>query len=203
MKFDVRADLREVNKTLQPERRKKAIGRATTRAINKVAKIAEKQAVRELSADIGISQRNVRKYLRRDTASINSQEASIRARGKRLSLLDLGARQIGKRNNRRDASGQFKAGRVVGRGGVRYKGQGGARRFIPGAFIADMPNGGRGVFRRRGVERLPIDKMQGPSVPYVFMRNKIQRAIDQAVRTRWRAIFDHEVDWALRQAGFR
>jgi hypothetical protein len=38
------------------------------------------------------------------------------------------------------------------------------------AFIATMPSGHRGVFRRTGIARLPIRELRGPSLVHVFRK---------------------------------
>ena len=70
--------------------------------------------------------------------------------------------------------------------GVAYQGVG-SRKLAKGAFIATMPRGRTAVFRRRGVGRLPIRELYGPSIPDVFDRSAIEhvarRAGDDVVRT--------------------
>jgi hypothetical protein len=66
-----------------------------------------------------------------------------------------------------------------GRGrGVSYRLPGGRSRD-PHAFIATMPSGHRGVFKRTGKERNPIIQSHGPSLVNVF-RNKLDFGAERA-----------------------
>lgn len=131
-----------------------------SRAINKVAKPAESLLVKDAAKQTGISQKLIRqKNIRLRRASYRILSASIKVFGRGIPVIKLKARQTRK--------------------GVTFKGPNG-RELIPGAFIAKMPSGHEGVFKRRagGTRRelrerqgrrylteLPIDEQRVPGIP--------------------------------------
>lgn len=201
--FDVRQDFKQVERMVVGIKRK-VIPTAKVRALNKVIRPTQGAVVKHLSKDIGITQKEARKHLRIHRATKTNQVAAVSASGRRLSLIAMGARQVGKRKRLRNKkTGSFKGGKVVGRGGVKYRGKGGRKKMIPGAFIADMPGGGKGVFRRRGTGRLPIDKKFGPSIPYVFIKRASQKAMREAARKRLPKTYEQELNHELTKQGYR
>ena len=76
--------------------------------------------------------------------------------------------------------------------GVSYrirKDQG--RKTLPGAFEANVPKGGEGVFVRAGKERLPIIRRTGPSV--IQMMRKIGiRPVQKSANNNFPRLFLHE-----------
>ena len=199
--FDVSADFKEIDKMLSSL--PGAANKAAVRALNKTVKSAEVAAVRSLANDIGVTQKEVRTHVVMYRARNNYLRAGIFATGKRIPIIDLKARQIGKRKKLRDNYGRYKARRSTSlNAGVKYKGHGGKWRTIPGAFIATMKNGHVGVFKRRGVSRLKIDEKFGPSIPHVFMKRASIVLMKNVTADRWRKNMDHEVWFELNKRGF-
>jgi len=176
--MDVRADFKQVERMLSVVQ-KKAIPKAGSRALNKVVKVAEKTAAKGLADDIGIVQKESRKHLRINRARWTELQASIVATGRRLPLMALKAKQVKK--------------------GVTYRKQGGGRGRVQSAFIATMRSGHKGVFKRQGKQRRPIQELFGPSIPHVFVKDKISRALLTTTRARWPKLFQHEINRELRK----
>jgi hypothetical protein len=137
--------------------------------------------VRAIAEDLGIKQGDVRKAILVRPAVSNSlvaqMSASLEARGARLPLIAFRAR--------------------AGRGGVRARLPGGAGLY-PHAFIATMPSGHVGVFQRKGLPRLPIVQLHGPSIPKVFERHipaGLARGQEQLVKN-----LVHELRFAVQQS---
>jgi hypothetical protein len=189
MQFDVSFDIKAVERMLKDAERA-AIPKATVRALNKTGTPVQKEALRILSKDIGIAQKDVRKNLKMMRARRNNLNVLIEASGRRIPLIAFDARQIGARRK-----GQRRRSR--GRGGVTYKKQGGARGFIPGAFIATMRSGHVGVFKRTGKARLPIKEKFGPSIPHVFVKQGVNEAMLRVAKDRWPKNFEHEIQFEL------
>jgi hypothetical protein len=81
------------------------------------------------------------------------------------------------------------------------RGRGAGRELIGSAFIAVMPKGHRGVFKRVGVARLPIREVFGPSLVSLF---DTVPGLDRETRERAADILakrlDHEARFAIAKA---
>jgi len=176
--LDVKLDVREVERMLGAAAHQ-VMPRATTSALNKVARSAQSLAVKVIAKDIGITQKTVREHLVIHKANFRNLFSSVEPRsGKRVPLTRLKPRQTRK--------------------GVTYRSRG-KRKLVPGAFIATMPSGGRIVVKRRGRARLPIDEPKGVSINHVFIKERIHRALLQVAKERWNKVFPQEVRHFLRK----
>jgi hypothetical protein len=135
----------------------------TMRALNRSMATARTQAVREVAKELGIAQAPIRERIVQDRATLKRLETTLRFTGKRLRLIDLGAKQTAT--------------------GVTYRGHGG-RALVRGAFLATMQSGHTGVFKRklptlsrkgrpRSSPALPIRELYGLSVPFVATKQHI------------------------------
>ncbi len=119
--------------------------RAQMRALNRTIEQVRTAATREIAADVGLTQGVVRKSIELTRATPGQLRAALWFSGKRIPLVDFGARQTAT--------------------GVTYRlGRGSALH----AFLATMRSGHAGVFRRRNKARLPIAELRGPSLARVF-----------------------------------
>jgi len=128
----------------------KALPKIVSRSINKVATYTRTKIVREITADVNLKRGEVTKRnIRTKKASYKKWSATIGVSGRRVPVHHFGARQTRK--------------------GVSYRIRKSAgRQTIAGAFIAKMPSGHEGVYRRTGKTALPIIELYGPSVPQVM-----------------------------------
>lgn len=159
---------------------------AIMRALNRTAGTARTQAVRAVAKEIRLPQKTIRPMLPLIPATAKFLEAKLIARGWPVSLMRLGARQT--------------------KAGVVYSGPSGPV-LIPGAFIARMPQGGRGVFKRiRPSERrsrgawslnLPIDKLRGPSVPQLVLEKGIFEGLVKTSQDTLAKNLAHETEYLL------
>jgi len=78
-----------------------------------------------------------------------------------------------------------------------------SRKKITGSFLARMPNGGLGVFKRSGRSRLPIQKLRGPSVPQMLDHDNVLPEIESGAEDRFSKTLDQEIDHFLRKKGLR
>ena len=138
-----------------------------SRAINKVLAGARTESARQISGEIKIKVATARKGMIIDKATFEKWVGTITLSARRIPLIEFAARELKK-------------------GGVSYRiEKSGKRKRIPRAFIATMPTGHKGVFRRKPtgtsvggaivrradsplVGRLPIGEMRGPSIKEVF-----------------------------------
>jgi len=137
--------------------------RIVVAALNRVATSTRTAAVRAISADLGAKQGMIRDALVVNRANRSNMEAELVAKGQRIPISELGARETQR--------------------GVTYRARG-RRALIPGAFIARLFSGTAGVAKRRGKRRLPIAELFGPSIPLVFVHPKAQAAVRETILKR-------------------
>lgn len=124
-----------------------------SRALNRAAISGKTAMARAIAADTGIRNKVVSEEIRIFKASRLNTKVTLEVKGKRIPLIEFKAR--GPEPSK-------------GRGrGVSYTLPTGRGR-VPNAFIATMPQGHRGVFKRTQTRRLPIIELFGPSIPHVF-----------------------------------
>lgn len=139
-----------LNRTLgeMPTRTSKAMVRALNRGIG----AARTVLLARITKDTGLRSKDVRAALKMREASLERPVARIAADLKRIPLVKFpGVR-----------------GRLPSRGRGRSVSVRG--REIPGAFMAQMKSGHRGVFKRVGKATLPILELRGPSLGRVFAK---------------------------------
>jgi hypothetical protein len=161
--LNVSADIRRAEQALRGLKNgtSTVVVRSMNRAIRKAQTVAVKSMAQALPA---LRQRTIRQATALKLARRNDWVAATSAKGGRIPIMDLQARQTQR--------------------GVTYRAQGG-RRLIPGAFIARMSSGHAGVFKRKGRSRLPIQELYGPSIPRVFVQRYVLDATDAAARDEW------------------
>lgn len=174
----IKQDTREVERMLKHFDR--GAHKVITRALNKTIKPVEVLAVRAMAKDLRITQKNVRQAVKLHRATWSNRRAVIHVTGRRLPIMDIGARQT--------------------RRGVTYKGRGGGRKLIPGSFITTMLSGHQGVFKRMGKSRLPILELHGASIPHVFIQTHLQNALDRKAAEGWDKNIKHELKWFIKNA---
>ena len=137
---------------------------AESRALNRTIQQVQTVAVRAGAADTGLPQRRVRQGMSIQRATTAELRATLTVSGRRIPIIDFGARQT--------------------RSGVTYRLPGGGRTLAPGGFLATMMSGHTGAWRRhplpstrwsRGRPRtwtpnLGIVELRGPSLARVFER---------------------------------
>lgn len=100
-----------------------------SRALNKTATWVRTRVVRAVAAEIALKQKIVRESVTVSKASYKRLEANVNVKGKRVPVIDFGARQTKK--------------------GVGYRvSKKEGRKTVPGAFISTMKSGHKGVFIR-------------------------------------------------------
>lgn len=146
--FNIRFDDQKLNKIEQALRDvPRALPRVMSRGLNRTATQARTEVSRNLSRRIGLRVKDVRSRVTLQKASYSNWRSVIKISKKRLPLIKLKAKQT--------------------RAGVTYK-FGRSRILVRHAFIATMPSGHTGVFRRKATARLPIAELRGPSLGQIF-----------------------------------
>jgi len=174
--LNVSMDIREAESMLSFVERM-ALPKATTRALNKTVKSVQSLAIKLIAKDIGIAQKDVRKSMYILKSKWTKPEASLVAGGKRIPIIGIKARQT--------------------KAGVTYRGKGGGRGSIPGAFIATMESGHKSVFKRLSKKRFPLVQLYGPSIPKVFIDSALTRAMENHTAERFSKTLAHELKYEL------
>jgi len=161
---------------------------AASRALNRSIGSVQTAAVRELARDMKLPAKRVRQGMALTRSTPRTLVAQLVVTSRRIVLSAFRARQTKR--------------------GVTYDvGQG--RKLLPGAFLASMRSGHVGVFKRvvpsrsrRGLPRsspaLPIQERFGPSLPFVFTRDRIRQARERLAEDLMRKNLIHEVEFAAR-----
>lgn len=169
----------------------KAIARGTARALTRSMEHGKTHATRAVAQNVGARQAAVRRHLILDKASAQQLNTTLRFTGKRLRIVDLGARETKK--------------------GVTYRVEGGGRGLIPGAFFAKVGSGRKphqGVFvrvlptlsrkgKRRGAPALHIQEKYAVSVPFVAIENQILESTLAAAEADFPKNAAHEIGRAV------
>ena len=160
-------------------------GPPLARAINRSLASAQTLGARLVSRDMGLKVSVVKQFLKVRKSDANSLSATMYASAKRVPLIDFNAKGPDPSRGRG--------------GGVRARMPGGAGRY-PHAFITTVGRGRhRGVFTRKGIARLPIVELHGPSIWQSYQTIKSEahaRALEQLTKN-----VAHELAYALsRQA---
>jgi hypothetical protein len=152
--------------------------RATVRVLNRVAASVRAGAAKAIAEDMGIKLALARRSVEVKKANFSTMEASVIATGKRIPLYELGARP-----------------RTPGNRPVSYQGEAG-RTTVPSAFVARMPSGHIGVFRRigpprpnrrgryAGQRRQKIIELFGPAAAWSFGNEKVLGVMRNIIRAR-------------------
>jgi len=189
--IEIRLDASDLHKARQVL---EGLGRKTpplvARALTRSARGVVTDASRETRKVYNVRSMDVRKSFSVVPANRSNLTASASSGGQRISLLHFGARprKPGGRRPKRGVSVNVMSG----------------RKTIPGSFVARMPNGGIGVFRRKqGAGRLPIRKLTGPSVPHMLDHEDVQPNLEAGIGERFNTTLDHELDRYFKKKGLR
>jgi hypothetical protein len=147
--IEIRVDKRELQrleKTLAGIPR--ALPRIMQAALTRTATQARTEASRSLAKQTKLKISTVKDQIALLKASYTNWNSGIQISRRRIRLIDLKARQT--------------------RRGVTYASPAG-RQLVASAFIARMPTGHIGVFKRRGPARLPIVELRGASLAQVWL----------------------------------
>lgn len=101
----------------------------------------------------------------KDKATLKKLEATIRAKGTSLELLDF--KTVPKKPTTGDARPDITTGKVLKSSGMKRLEVGGIK-----AFVAQFRSGHVSIVQRRGAERLPVRKLLSPSIPKMVGNEK-------------------------------
>lgn len=172
---DISAHIRGLN-ALQRE----VIPVATVTSLNKTATTVRSKARRETAIKMGVQQKEIAKAFYINKATLVSRQAKITAKPWKVSLLKFKARQM--------------------LSGVAHTAVG-VDNPLAHAFIATMPNGKPGVFKRLTKKRLPIAKQYGTTPAQAFGSAAIFAYNKDLSVKRFNEVFPKEMRYRLMKAG--
>ena len=155
--LEVKIDKRQIEK-IQRELAGVKGGMAKTMpaAINKTLTTARAIVARRIKEHVNLKIGTIKKHMSKSKATRSRFSGKIftdRSAAIRIPLIYYGAKQL------KSGDVSYKVSNAEGRKKIQYDGQ---RNPV---FIATMPNGKRGVFKRVGPgKRLPITELKGPSL---------------------------------------
>lgn len=175
--LDVKADIKKVERQLDATKRKH-IPKATSRAINKAITKTRTEARRDVAKQMNIPQKRIKDSFSLKKASPTQLIATLFGRGNPIKLIYF------------NGTRQFKKGVKSAAYGVK--------RLYEGTFIATVGAGHKGVFRRKGDDRLPIKELYGPSVPKAMSEQTIQDKMDKVAKPTFLKEFKRQLDRVLK-----
>jgi len=143
---------------------------AAYRTVYKTAKWVNTQFSRALSKETKVAAKFFKKRLRIYRDDPRALKAKVW-----MGLFKIRASMLGNPQ-------QTRAGVTVGR-----------HRF-PGSFVATMPSGHKGVFKRRGKARLKIDEQQ---LDISEQASKVYREMDLKIEDRFLVLMEQEVNYEI------
>jgi hypothetical protein len=165
------ADLYSVQTTLNATNAQ--IDRASVRSVNKTLSWVKSQGGRLLAREHDLPIKTLRGRLRIGKASAGSTHGSAW----------FGTRPI---------KAVYAGAPMKSTGGAKVRGH-----FFPGSFIARMPTGHLGIFKRRGATRLHIDEQ----MIYLRQAQAVLDGIAQRAPERLRTIYAQELNYELNVRG--
>lgn len=158
------------------------VSRATMRALNRTLTTGRAEMARRMAKDLGgMKVSDAKEAVLVTPAQLDRLFVRLVASKKLRPVYDFRARQTA--------------------GGVTFAGKGGVRQLIPGAFIAKMPTGHVGVFKRtgtfgrRGDPKLEkIKERYAVSIAHVFDQHRA--AVLEVMRQAFEKNLDHELEFA-------
>lgn len=163
------------------------IDKATSSALNKVAKQGSTEAKRAITDEYTVKRKDIRLFVRRASRNYLRSEIHATSNKKGLSLTKFKARQLRK--------------------GVKVSVRKGKTDLLSGAFIQTMASGHKGVFYREGDKRVmskgryagksrqPIVERFGPSTPQLFQGRRVRNRVVRRIEVQFEKILSNEINY--------
>ncbi|MDH5528029.1 MAG: phage tail protein [Nitrospirota bacterium] len=183
--LNITADIRKTERWLTRVQ-KKAVPKAASMAINRVAITVRKESVRGISKATSLKQKRVREAV---VIAVKARRthlvAVVAARPKGINLIEFVTK--GKR-----VPNAFRR-----KAGVSAKAWG-ERKVYKGSFVGRGRNSGKPlVFARTSAQPRPLKTIHGPSIPRTFVQEEINRVMVATASRRWPIEFDRALRFAL------
>jgi len=160
----------------------RAVPRVFTRAINRAVDSAAVDLKRRVGSILNVRKGDIAKALKKRRASYSNLTGTISAGEFRPGLIAF----TGTRQTKRGVT--YRIMRTTG------------RKLLPHGFIQRMSSGHRGVYKRKGISRLPISEQRGPSVWRVITNSKdLLKDATDAAGDKMAKMINQQVGYELRK----
>ena len=216
----INVDVRLYTKPMQKKLNnieKKYLPSSTRLAINDTTRLVRTEARTSIWNDINkavkkgkVNEKVKSRLVKKTEKDINNMQGRVYAFGSRFGVIDTqNVRQIGK-IGRRPKKSRRKYG------GVKHKSFKGGVGFIQHGFIATMRNGhtgvmlkgrsapnatGRDKFGKLRKGRHPMVEEKGPSVPKIFLENRIERKMLKKANAEFPRLLEKQLERSFKKAG--
>jgi hypothetical protein len=159
VKFDWRPFIQATDALKRP-----ALDRAVALALVDTAKAANIKAASAIAKHTGLRTARVKPELSYDRVNVGQWRTHLRSKTRLIPLIEFKARETGQ--------------------GVRAAKPWGRVQVFRSTFIATMRSGHRGVYRRVGRPRLPIEEMMGSSIHGSYAQPAVRTVVTDTIRKR-------------------
>lgn len=179
--IDVKNNFKQVKKSLK--QMDNAVRQAVLSSLNRASQRAKTETGRKVREKYIIKQKEVQETISVKKAKGNILQATLTSKGHTIPLIRFG---VTPKRKLKKAPRALKA--AVYRGG--------AKKPIPGAFIATAGSH-LGVFKREGKKRLPIRELRGPAVPSMAANDEVREHVQRVYAEEMQKRLPHELDRTL------
>lgn len=179
--FQIKDNFKQVNRSLK--QMDKAVRQAVLSSLNRATQRAKTEAGRKTRERYVVKQKEVVETIRIRKATGSALKATMTSQGHAIPLIRFA---VSPKRRLKRAPKALKA--AVYRGG--------AKKPIPGAFIANAGSH-TGVFERVGKKRLPIKELRGPAVPSMVGNEVVREHVQQVYGEEMQKRLPHELDRTL------
>lgn len=179
--IEVKDNLKQVNRSLK--QMDKAVRQATLSSLNRATQRAKTETGRKVREKYIVKQKEVLETIKVQKAKAGGLTATLTSKGHTIPLIRFG---VAPRRKLKKAPKALKA--AVYRGG--------AKKPIPGAFIATAGSH-LGVFERSGKKRLPIRELRGPAVPSMAANDEVREHVQGVFGEEMLKRLPHELNRTL------
>lgn len=176
--LEIKDNLKAVNKSLR--QMDKAVRQATLSSINRATQRAKTETGRKVREKYIVKQKEVLQTISIRKAKGAALSATLTSKGHTIPLIKFG---VSPRKRLKRPPKAVKA--AVYRGG--------AKKPIPGAFIATAGSH-LGVFERQGKKRLPIKELRGPAVPSMAGNEVVRKHVQKVYGEEMQKRLPHELN---------
>lgn len=177
----ITADIRFDDNNMVEKLRKK-VPQAVVRALNKSILQTRTEISTQVRQTYNVRKADFDDSLRIRKAIGNNFFASLISYGKRIALP------------------KFKASWSKKNAGASVEVIKGQTRMLKHTFISTMKSGHEGVYIRRGIKRLPIRELKGPTPGQMMVARKIWTVVETMITDFFVKHLDHEVDYEVKKA---
>lgn len=192
MEFNVKLDVDQVKVALL-HMRDGEVSKAAVAAMNRAGSAVKQRAIKEVYKQRNLPKAEITSHIIWRKAYGEHLVTTIRASGRPISL-----RVYGAHNTAHGVSvkvmrdGQRKIVHSHGNKAFVYsRGHRAPRGAAAGPLMV-----------RLGRERLPIEKLYGPSIPTAFVKHVVMEGFKRIADEKWTERFNHEIAFRFKQAGF-